>query len=573
MSEKQRATIICLLLALITLALYWPVTGFDFVNYDDPDYVTNNPAVQHGINAASVRWAFTTDHASNWHPLTWLSHMADYALYGLNPQGHHRTNLLIHAANGVLLFLLLWQLTGSQWRSALVAALFAWHPLHVESVAWVSERKDLLCAFFWLLTMMAYVRYARKGSWVFYFLTLFFFTLGLLSKPMIVTLPFALLLLDYWPLERKGATKLVVEKIPFLALAVMECVVTVWAQKSANSVVSLAVLPFPVRVTNAVVSYVFYLWKLIWPADLALPYSYSHIWTFWEAAGAVVCLLLISALAVLLRRKKPYLTVGWLWYLGTLLPVIGLTQVGIQPMADRYSYIPSIGIFVMLIWSIPNAWAAWPRPGLVFGAVTAGVLIFLMTGTEVQLQYWRNSVTLMTHTLSVTHNNILAEYNLGEALARQGDETNAIIHYKDALAIEPNRVEAAYNTQKQAHYNLGLIYFQHHQWPEAEEQFRACVKDSPDLSRAHYNLGAVFAAEGKMDAALQEFHQADRLESGKASEAEFLATIENAYAQIGLFQQAMAVAQKTRAAALASGRKDLAEAAEKRIENYKIGKP
>jgi tetratricopeptide (TPR) repeat protein len=577
--EKQRATIICLLLAVITLALYWPATHFDFVNYDDPDYVTNNPQVQHGIRGSSIAWAFTTDHASNWHPLTWISHMADCTIYGLNPRGHHLTNLLFHAINVVLLFLLLWQLTGSQWRSAIVAALFAWHPLHVESVVWVSERKDVFSAFFWMLTTMAYVRYARESTpgrvrlrRTPYFLALFFFTLGLLSKPMIVTLPFTLLLLDFWPLGRKGATKLVIEKIPFFVLAGLECVVTLWAQKSANSVVSLSVLPFSMRAANAAVSCVLYLWKMVWPTDLALPYSYSHLWTFWQAAGAAGLLLLISALAVLRRRTQPYLIVGWLWFLGTLTPVIGLIQAGIQPMADRYTYVPSIGIFIMAVWLIPSAWAMWPRPGLVFAAVVGGALVFLLTGAEMQLQYWRNSVALMTHTLSVTRNNILAEYNLGEALARQGDEADAIIHYRAALAMEPNRVEAAYNTQRQTHYNLGLIYWKHQQWPAAEEQFRACVKDSPDLANAHYNLGAVLAAEGKPEDALKEFREADRLEPGKASEAEYLATFENAYAQAGLFAQAIAVAQKTREAALAAGRKDLAAAAEKRMESYRIGK-
>jgi tetratricopeptide (TPR) repeat protein len=508
--EKQRAMLICLLLALITLALYWPATHFDFINYDDPDYIVYNPPIQHGITGAGLAWAFKTNHASNWHPLTWISHMADCALYGLNPAGHHLTNILFHTVNVVLLFLVLWQLTGAQWRSALVAALFAWHPLHVESVAWVSERKDVLSAFFWFLTMAAYGRYA-KGSKVYYCAALFFFALALLSKPMAVTLPFVLLLLDFWPLKRRAMPGLLLEKIPFFILAALDCLATLWAQTGANSVVSFGALPFLERIANALVSCVLYLWKTLWPANLALAYPYSHIWIFWPAAGAAILLLVISAFAILRARRQPSLIVGWLWFLGTLTPVIGLVQAGIQPMADRYSYVPLIGIFIMAVWAIPGAWARWPRPGLVFSAVVAGVLGFLLAGTEEQLQYWRNSVALFSHTVAVTGDNILAEYNLGEALARQGDETEAIVHYQKALAIEPNRVEAHYNFQTQTHYNLGLIFRERKQWPAAEAQFRACLRDDPNLARAHYNLGVALNAQGRVNDALEQFRTATEM--------------------------------------------------------------
>ena len=425
--------LICLLLALVTLGLYWPAAHFDFTNYDDPEYVLYNSSIQHGITRDSMAWAFQTGYASNWHPLTWISHMLDYDIYGLRPGGHHLTNILFHTANVVLLFLVLWQLTGSQWRSALVAALFAWHPLHVESVAWVSERKDVLCAFFWLLTMAAYARYVRNlkaqasNFKFYYFSALLFFALGLLSKPVIVTLPFVLLLLDFWPLQRKAATGLFLEKIPFVMLAALDCAVTLWAQKEAHSVVSLGVLPIPARIANALVSCVLYLWKMLWPVDLALPYPYSHNWTFWPVAGAGILLLLISAVAILQARPQPWLLVGWLWFLVTLLPVIGLVQAGIQSMADRYTYLPLIGIFIMAAWTIPAGWTQWPRPGLVFGAVTAGALGFLLTGSEMQLQYWHNSVTLFSHTVAVTTGNIMAEYNLAEALARQGDTDQAVL--------------------------------------------------------------------------------------------------------------------------------------------------
>ena len=571
--------LICLLLALITLALYWPAVNFDFTNYDDPDYIIYNPSIQHGVTGDSVAWAFETSHASNWHPLTWISHMVDYSLYGLKPGGHHLTNLLFHTANVVLLFLVLWQLTGAQWRSALVAALFAWHPLHVESVAWVSERKDVLSAFFWLLTMSAYGRYVKNlkfqiSNFKFYYcLALLFFALGLLSKPMVVTLPFVLLLLDFWPLRQKATPGLFLEKIPFVVLAALDCAATLWAQQTANSVVSIGIISFPGRVANALVSYVLYLWKMLWPVDLALPYPYSHIWTFWPAAGAGCLLLLISVIAILQARRQPWLIVGWLWFLGTLAPVIGLVQVGFQSMADRYTYMPLIGIFIMAAWAIPEAWTRWPRPGLIFGAVTAGALLFLLTGAAMQLQYWRNSVTLFGHTVAVTRNNIMAEYNLAEALARQGDEAQAVVHYQRALAIEPNSVEAHYNSQAQAHYNLGLIFREHKQWAEAEAQFRACLRSDPNLPRVRSNLGVALVGLGRVDEALEQFRTAAHLDSGRTGQAQLLATLDAAYAEAGRFDDAIVAAQKAREAALAEGRKDLAEAAGKRIESYRDGKP
>ena len=499
--EKQRAMFICLLLAAVTLALFWPVTHFDFINYDDPDYVINNQAIQHGLTAPALTWAFTTYHASNWHPVTWISHLLDCSIFGLHPGGHHLTNLLLHTANAILLFLILWKITGEEWRSALVAALFAWHPLHVESVAWISERKDVLSTFFSLLTIAAYGRYAgdlksQISNLKFYIAALFCFILALLSKPMAVTLPVVLLLLDFWPLRRSMTWHLLLEKIPFFALAALACIPTLRAQHEANSVVSMGILPLPVRMANALVSGVLYLWKTIWPVDLAVPYPYSHLWTFWPAAGAGLLLALISVVAILRLRKQPYLIVGWLWFLVTLTPVIGLVQVGFQSMADRYTYLPLIGIFIMLAWAIPLDWARWPRPGLVFGAVTGGALMFLLVATAVQLQYWRDSVALFSHTVSVTPDNILAEYNLAEALAWQGDEADAVLHYQKALAIHPNPVETHYNSQIQAHYNLGLIYLKQQKWTEAEEQFRACLEENPNMDHARLAL-TVALAKGK----------------------------------------------------------------------------
>jgi protein O-mannosyl-transferase len=512
--EKQRAMLLCLLLALITLGLYAPALHFDFINYDDPDYVVYNPAVQHGVTKASLTWAFTSFHASNWHPLTWISHMVDYSLYGARAGGHHVTNVLLHTVNVVLLFLLLWRWTDSEWRSALVAALFAWHPLHVESVAWISERKDLLGAFFWMLALMAYGRYARgDGPWrkLFYAPALVCFALGLLSKPMVVTLPVVLFLLDFWPLRRAVTTWLFLEKIPFLALAVVAGVMTFRAQRAANSIISFDALPIAARVANALVSCVLYLWKTIWPADLALPYPYTRLWTFWPAAGAAFLILAITAVAIRRRRWQRFLLVGWLWFLVTLVPVIGLVQVGSQYMADRYSYLPLIGIFIMVAWAVPAEWTRWPKPGLVFGAVLSGVLVFLLAQTETQLGFWSDSVTLFSHTVAVTRNNILAEYNLGEALARRGDEAQAINHYQWALVLQPSVVEAQSNPQEQARFNLGLIFLKQKRWALAAEQFRAFLRDNPNLARAHKALGLALQGLGRESEAKEQFEAAARL--------------------------------------------------------------
>ena len=626
------------LLALITAGVYWPVTGFDFTNYDDPDYIIYNPMVQHGVTGQSVAWAFTTDHASNWHPLTWISHTLDCDLYGLKPGGHHLTSLLFHVANTVLLFLLLEGLTGAMWRSALVAALFAWHPLHVESVAWVSERKDVLCAFFWLLTLMAYGKYVIKSkgagarprspkSKVFWYgAALVFFALALLSKPMAVTLPFVLLLMDYWPLQRSSefgvrsaelktgikrntTAWLIVEKIPFFVLAGAECAATVWAQKAANSVVAAATLPVPDRVANALVGYILYLWKTVWPTDLAVPYPFSHDWTFVQAAGAGMLLTLITVGVVWRRKTEPFLAVGWFWFIGTLVPVIGLVQVGLQFMADRYTYIPLMGVFIMVAWSIPARWAVWPRPGLVFATVVGAVLVVLLMVTWVQLFYWQNSVTLFTHTAAVTENNILAEYNLAEALARADAEDAAVTHYLKALAMRPNRVEAQYNSQLQARFNLGLIYRSEGKWPEAAEQLEAYVREDPNQQSAHIALGSVLLAMGRTAEGIQEDREAVRLnpndveslnrlawllatqpdakdrngtEAVKLAErvrdltsggvARFLATLDAAYAEAARFTDAIAAVQKTRETAQAQGQNDLAAAAEKRLKLYEAGK-
>jgi tetratricopeptide (TPR) repeat protein len=527
--NKERSKLICLLLGLITVALFWPATGFDFINFDDPEYIVNNEAIHAGVTQAGVVWALKSGYASNWHPLTWVSHMVDCGLYGPKPGGHHLTNVLFHAANAVLLFLVLQQLTGARWRSALVAALFAWHPLHVESVAWVSERKDVLSTFFWLLTMGAYGWYGRKPGAGRYLLALGFFALGLLAKPMVVTLPFVLLLLDYWPLKRTTALagenegvaakraswgQLVLEKVPFLALAALDCVATFWAQKGANSVVSSAALPISARVSNALVSYVLYLWKMVWPADLAVLYPYGHERTAWAAVGACLFLLAVSAAVIGQRRERPYLVVGWFWFLGTLVPVIGLVQVGIQVMADRYTYVPLTGIFIMAAWGIPGLLERWPGMSSLAGVVATVTLLVFASSARVQLGYWQNSVTLFNHTAAITRDSVLAEYNLAEALARAGEQDQAIRHYLKALEIRPNRVEAGYNSQTEARYNLGALFASQKKWVEAAEQFRVIVREKPDHARAHAALGSILLAVGRLDEAVEQCQIVAQLEPG-----------------------------------------------------------
>jgi protein O-mannosyl-transferase len=630
----RREKIICaVLLVLITALVYWPVTRFDFTNYDDPDYITYNPIVQHGVSGPMIEWAFTTDHASNWHPLTWISHALDCEIYGLKPGGHHLTNLLFHLANTVLLFWLLEGLTGAMWRSALVAALFAWHPLHVESVAWVSERKDVLSTFFWLLTLAAYGKYT-KGSktnaakpWIWYGVALVFFALGLLSKPMVVTLPFVLLLLDYWPLQRSAECgvrsaesgmqerkipvwRLLMEKIPFFVLSGLECMATFWAQKAGNSVVTAAAFPVPERIANSLVAYVLYLGKTVCPVDLAVPYPFSHEWTLAQAAGAGVLLAAITAAVLWRARAQPYLAVGWFWFLGTLVPVIGLVQVGMQFMADRYTYIPLMGVFIAVAWSIPAKWTVLPRPGRVFITATGAILIVLLLVTRVQLFYWQNSVTLFTHTVAVTQDNILAEYNLGEALVRADASEEAAKHYLRALAIKPNRVEAQYNSQPQARFNLAVIYLHEGRLSDAETLFETCVHEEPDEPRTHAALATTLLAMGRTAEGIQEERAAVKLnpndvetmnrlawllatqpdaklrdgaEAVRLAEhvrdltgggsARFLATLDAAYAEAGRFPDAIAAAQKTRDTAQAQGQTDLAKAAEERLKLYEAGKP
>jgi tetratricopeptide (TPR) repeat protein len=511
--SRLRVVLVGVLLALATLLVYLPTGYYGFADYDDREYVTQNPMVQAGLTWSGVKWAFTTTHASNWHPLTWLSHMLDCQLFGLSAGGPHLVNVLFHTLNAVLLFLLLLRLTSAFWQSALIAALFAWHPLRVESVAWVAERKDVLSACFGLLTLMAYVHYAQrrkqgKAAAVDYGLAWLFFALGLMSKPMLVTLPFIFLLLDYWPLQRAPGggpglarwSRLVWEKGPFLALAAASCVVTFIAQQHGEAVAPLASYPLRFRLENAVVAYADYLLKSVWPVHLAVIYPLSENLPLVSVLTATLTLILISWLAWRRRRPEPYLLTGWLWFLGMLVPVIGLVQAGMQSMADRYTYLPQIGLFLGVTFCIGH-WAAKRRLNPVVmisvaGIVLAGCLIL----TARQLQYWRDSETLFRHALAVTQDNPVAQNNFGTALLQEGRMDEAMAHFQKAVEIDPDYAVA--------HDNLGNILLQKGRVDEAIAQFQKALEAKPDYAEVHYNLGIILLQRGQVDEAIAHYQRA-----------------------------------------------------------------
>jgi tetratricopeptide (TPR) repeat protein len=494
-----------LLLAAITFGLYAPVREHAFVHYDDTGYVVDNARVQAGLSWAGVRWAFATGHASNWHPLTWLSHMLDVEWFGDHAGGHHLTSVVLHCVNSVLLLLLLAGMTGAAWRSAFVAAAFAWHPLHVESVAWVAERKDVLSTLFGLLCLWAYAAHARRRGSTgtarrtpFHWLALAAFALGLMSKPMLVTWPFLMLLLDAWPLRRPEAPRrLLLEKLPFFALSLASCIVTFVVQSRGGAVASLGGFPLPNRAANALVSYLRYAGKTLWPVDLAVLYPNPGRWPAWLVLLAAAFLVGVT-IAVLRRRKElPFLAVGWLWFVGTLVPVIGLVQVGIQSMADRYTYVPLIGSMTAVAWgagALAQRWSA-ARPAL--AAAGAAALVAWVLGTRHQIGFWKDSESLFRQTLAVTTNNHLALNNLGSFLSRQGRHGEAKELYRASLAIHPEYADA--------HNNLGRALADEGDLQEAIEHYRAALRADPELVEVHNNLGNALSETGGLDEAIEHY--------------------------------------------------------------------
>jgi len=571
--------LIAFFLVLVTIALYWPATSHDFVNYDDDMYVKDNTHVTSGLTLGNARWAFRTDYAGNWHPVTWLSHMLDCQMFGLNSWGHHLTSVLLHALNAALVFMWLRLMTGATWRSLLVAALFALHPLRVESVAWVSERKDVLSGCFGLLALIAYARYAQGGgqksetrsskegrtpnvesmarssvpgsmldvgcwmfgvrvrSSIFYLLSLSFFALGLMSKPMLVTWPLVMLLLDYWPLVRmqnaecrmqNGAAStthhvsrftfhvsrtnllpLLFEKIPFFALVLLGSIATFVAQKHGGAVETVENLPLGARTANALISYGRYLGKLFWPADLAVFYPSPGHWPLGMVLLAGGLVLGLSGLVWGLRRRHPYGLVGWLWFLGTLIPVIGLVQVGGQAMADRYTYLPSLGVLILAVWGACELTRGWRYRVMPLCVVGGGASLLCLALTRQQLGHWQDNETLFRQALVVTENNQIAHKSLGDALDKKGQTDEAIGHFQEAIRLKPGYADA--------HNNLGNTLLKKGQADEAIGHFQEAIRLKPGYANAYNNFGNALLRKGQPGEAIRQYQEAIRLEPADAN--------------------------------------------------------
>jgi protein O-mannosyl-transferase len=649
----SRKTVISLLLAAVTIAVYWPVASHPFVAYDDPGYVADNPQVHSGLSWAGLVWAFSHLVVSNWHPLTTLSHMLDCEIFGVSPGAHHVVNLCLHATNTALLFLLLVRMTQTTWRSAMVAALFALHPLHVESVAWIAERKDVLSGFFFMLTLLAYTSYVRRAASVarppsapaccgsggpalrfvpnhlveackrapascFYVAAVALFLLGLLCKPMLVTLPFVLMLLDYWPLRRwevknPSATRiLVLEKLPFLALSAVCSVVTLEVQAAGGAMDASAGIPLADRLTNAVLSYCVYAVRFLWPANLAVIYPHpglTHLSpSLWKPVGMTMVLILASGVCWYWRTRRPWLPVGWFWYLGMLVPVIGVVQVGTQAMADRYTYLPLIGLAVVFVWPIAD-WLCGihtkhgTRPTGSSGVATVGlafaVLFACALATRHQLHYWRSTTALFEHAVAVTKDNTAARGLLAVGLESEGRLDEAIGQYRMVAAVNPA-----------FHAHLALLLSRKGAWSEAAEQYRSAVTAAPKDARVRLELAETLQQMGRDGEAAAEFEAAVRLEPDsiealnnlawlrathpdpelrngpqavelaeracrltQEKQTVILGTLAAAYAEAGRFEDAVAWADKACASAAEKGESGLLERNGELMKMYKEHRP
>ena len=556
--RSHRITIVIyLFLAAITLAAFAQTIRYDFVNFDDDVYVYNAPAVQAGLTIKGIALAFTSPHARNWHPLTTISHMLDCQLYGLKAGGHHATNVVLHTVAALLLFRVLRQMTGAVWKSAIVAALFAIHPLHVESVAWVSERKDVLSAVFFLAMLNAYVHYARAPSIARYVVVAVLLMGGLMSKPMLVSSPLILLLLDYWPLRRfeqpfsingkirtpgsghqtRAIGHLFLEKIPLLVLSAASCVITFILQKRATG--AIPPLPFLWRMQNAVATYVIYVWKTFWPTDLAVFYPHPNdTLAIWEILVAIGLLLAMTIAAIVFRRKRPYLFTGWFWYVGMLLPVIGLVQVGEQGHADRYTYLSNVGLFLLVVWLVAEVAAVSRFRSRVALAAAVVLIGALACGAFVQTSYWRNSETLWTHALAVTSNNDVAHNNLGYLCVDRGELDQAISHFEAASSIRSRKQDP--------HYDVGSAFVQMNLADslarkglsdEAMVHYEEALRLQPNYADAYYNRGSVLFAEGRIDEAIADWEKALQLQP---NDADAHTGLGNAFLRQGLLKEAIA---------------------------------
>jgi hypothetical protein len=585
LSGQWNVFLIRVALVLLTFAAFAQVLGNEFVNYDDTKYITDNPHVKKGLTGESVIWAFTESHFFMWHPLTSLSHMLDCSLYGLNPSGHHLTNLILHTASVLMLFGILRKMTGKIWAAAFVAAAFALHPLDVESVAWAAERKNVLSGFFWMLTIAAYIRYTKHQRVADYLLIILVFSCALMSKPTTVTLPFVLLLLDYWPLGRfrwkrqnqeTSLWRLVAEKIPLLVLSAILCVITVVTQKGGGVLKATEILSFGIRMANALVSYVSYIGKMIYPTRLAVFYPHPAFnLPVWKPIVSLIVLVAVSAVIVYFGRRRPYLITGWLWYIGTLVPVIGIVQSGGQAMADRYTYLPEIGIFIMVAWGASELFAERRYRKIMLGTSAAILLASMMICTRVQVGYWKNSATLASHALEVTKNNDIMHNSYGCALFEQDRFDEALSQFNIALKINPHN-RLAHGNMGKVYANMGVVYAQRGQSNLAVKYLTGAARLKPDDPDVLNDLAWVLATtkndklRNPSDAV--KFAK-NACELTKFSQPEHLDTLAAAYAAAGNFPEAIATAEKAVDLALSFRQKELAARIQKQLELYKSGTP
>jgi tetratricopeptide (TPR) repeat protein len=631
--KDMRTALICVVLAAATFVAYERVRSNDFVYFDDDKYITLNEHAQKGLNLESLKWAFTTCYQGNWHPLTWVSHLIDVSIFGMKPAGHHLVSVGFHIANVILLFLILKKMTGAVWPSAFVAALFGVHPLAVESVAWAAERKNVLSNFFAFLTIWAYLWYSRKPGWQRYALVAILFTAGLLSKSMLVTLPFVLILLDYWPLARFGGQKgwrwlwrTIVDKIPLIAISAAFCVVTYMVQARAGAVSNVVSLPIGLRLSNAIVSYVGYIGKIFYPASLAVLYPLdTNGYPLWKVILCLVLLLALTAVVIIERHRHRFLLTGWFWYLGTLVPVIGLVQVGVQAMADRYMYLPGIGIYIMVAWLAGAALTRLRLPKIVAAAAGALVLVVLLLMTRTQTGYWKDSESLFRHTLNVTTDNFVIYSNYGQVLQSKGQLDEAIKNIRQAVALNPGWIDAhekladalqekglyaeaaaeyelvlRSNPDKDIRNNFGIALVKINRYDEALEQFAMVLTKDPRRLNALNNLfkagvesgkqdkaldiilalqkknpdnylfcektGLLYGTIGNLDAAIEQLDKACRLSDYKAAEP--IAFLSQAYATKKDMKRAIETAQKALEVAQKENRDDIVAQVKASLESY-----
>jgi tetratricopeptide (TPR) repeat protein len=552
----NKKIIIPVVIVAIVFCVYYQVSSFDFVSYDDPNYISYTSKI---ISLDNITELFFSIDYANWHPLTWMSLMLDYNLYGSNAGGYHFTNLIFHIINTLLLYVVLGMMTGSVYRRALVTALFALHPLHVESVAWVTERKDVLSTMFWFLTMWAYIGYAKKPGILRYLPVIVFFLLGLMSKPMLVTLPFVLLLLDYWPLGRlnfgqtvpscnmniknQKVSSLLIEKIPLFFITMVSSVLTYMAQNSYQTVATFNNVSLFHRILNAANSYTGYLWKILWFHNLSPFYLYPKNFEIWPIAGSLLLLCAVTLLTIYFLKKMPYLAVGWFWYLGTLVPVIGLIQVGSQAMADRYTYVPLIGIFIMMAWGIPQALEGLRHGKIIAASMASAFLIVITSASYIQAGIWKNDFTLFGHVIKINPRDVRSYQVIGHAMANNGEYDKALYYYSMALKYHPGYYPSYLNAGNvlqemgklkeaidcyqralklddkpaEAHYNLGIIFIETNNLNEAIFHFKKALAITPDDSDSHNNLGVALMKEGNIKEALAHFQEALRLNPQEGS--------------------------------------------------------